>query len=273
MLSIAFGPLAFPVAPLILLCTLAAATIVARRLTSSGDPARAESAVWTAAALGVATARAGHVLSHAEAYLASPWAMIDLRDGGWLAPAGFVAAAAWLAWWAWASPALRRRLGAAALTAMAVWTLGTLAVVVAGAPKALPAELVLTEHPSGRVVRLPEALAGGPAVVNLWASWCGPCRAEMPTLAAARLRDRDIRFLFVNQGESADVVRAFLEREGLDLDGVWLDPASALGPAVGSGGLPTTLFIDARGRTVDAHFGVLNQAALQARVQLLRRRD
>ena len=108
-------------------------------------------------------------------------------------------------------------------------------------------------------------------MVNLWASWCAPCRAEMPLLAAAQQRERDVRFVFVNQGETAAAVQAYLQREGLALEGVWLDPTSALGPAVGSRGLPTTLFYDARGRRVDAHFGVLNAAALQARLRDLRR--
>ena len=64
----------------------------------------------------------------------------------------------------------------------------------------------------------------------------------------------------------------YLQRERLELQGVWLDPANALGPAVGSKGLPTTLFFDAAGRRVHAHFGVLNAAALQARLNDLRQR-
>ena len=65
-------------------------------------------------------------------------------------------------------------------------------------------------------------------------------------------------------------MHAYLQREGLALDGVWLDAASQAGPAFGSRGLPTTLFFDAQGRRVDAHFGVLNAAALQARLQDMR---
>jgi thiol-disulfide isomerase/thioredoxin len=120
------------------------------------------------------------------------------------------------------------------------------------------------------VLPLSALLTGRPTVVNLWASWCGPCRSEMPMLAAAQQRERGVRFLFVNQGETAASVQAYLQREGLALDGVWLDAASRSGPAFGSRGLPTTLFFDARGRRVDAHFGVLNAAALQAHLHELR---
>ena len=92
----------------------------------------------------------------------------------------------------------------------------------------------------------------------------------MPLLAAAQAREAGLRFLFVNQGESVGAVRAYLIDQDLALQQVLLDPASALGPAVGSRGLPTTLFYDARGRLVDAHFGVLNGAALAARLRALR---
>jgi thiol-disulfide isomerase/thioredoxin len=103
-------------------------------------------------------------------------------------------------------------------------------------------------------------------VVNLWATWCGPCRAEMPVLAAAQRARPDVRFVFANQGEGPEVVQRYLAAERLALQDVWLDIGSGLGPALGSRGLPTTVFFDADGTRVDAHFGLLNAAALQARL-------
>lgn len=273
MLSISIGPWALPVAPLVLLVAVWLATALARRMAGPADGARAENALWIATALGLLAARVGHVVGHAEAYLASPWAMLDVRDGGWFAPAGLFVGGLWLARRAWASTPLRRALGLATLAGAAVWTAGSTAAYFAGggSSSAEPPSVLLTAVDSGRTLTLPEAVADQPAVVNLWASWCAPCRAEMPLLAAAQQRERDVRFVFVNQGESAAAVQAYLQREGLALEGVWLDPTSTLGPAVGSRGLPTTLFYDARGRRVDAHFGVLNAAALQARLRDLRR--
>ena len=88
--------------------------------------------------------------------------------------------------------------------------------------------------------------------------------------AAAQQREAQIGFLFVNQGESDAAVRSYLASLGLPLREVLLDAGSKLGPAVGSRGLPTTLFYDARGKLVDAHFGVLNAPALESRLRTLR---
>jgi len=89
-------------------------------------------------------------------------------------------------------------------------------------------------------------------------------------LAAAQQRETKIGFLFVNEGESDSAVRGYLAGARLPLREMLLDPNSKLGPAVGSNGLPTTLFYDADGKLVDAHFGVLNAPALEGRLRSLR---
>lgn len=88
-------------------------------------------------------------------------------------------------------------------------------------------------------------------------------------LVAAQEREKSVDILFVNQGESADVVRSYIGRNHPNLNHVWLDPNTELGPAMGSRGLPTTLFIDAAGHVVDAHMGVLNGPALSSKLQQL----
>lgn len=120
------------------------------------------------------------------------------------------------------------------------------------------------------MLSLTEAARGRPVVVNLWASWCGPCRVEMPMLAAAQQREPTVAFLFVNQGESPATVQSFLQQQGFTLREVLLDSGSSLGQAIASRGLPITLFFDAKGRQVDAHFGILNPAALESRLRQLR---
>ncbi len=165
-------------------------------------------------------------------------------------------------------PQCRRPLAVAALAGLLVWSAGSL-LTGARDSAAMPTTVLETLEGS-RPLDLRTAAAGRPVVVNLWASWCGPCRQEMPTLAAAQQREDKVGILFVNQGESQAAVRAYLSSLGLPLRDVLLDPGSQLGPAVGSRGLPTTLFYDARGTLIDAHFGVLNAPALESRLRALR---
>ena len=274
MLSVPLGPLALPVLPLVLMLAVWVAAALARRLAPTGVAAATENMVWSAAAVGLLAARVAHVLRYADAYFASPLAWVDIRDGGWMPPVGWVVAGLWLLWRGWQQPVIRRALGGAALCAGVIWTAGLAMVwVTSDTPtqQQVP-DVMLTELNGARTLGLPQLIAGKPTVVNLWATWCGPCRAEMPTLAAAQQHTPEVAFIFVNQGEPPATVAAYLQHSGLTLANVWLDPASRLGPAAGSRGLPTTLFFDAAGKRLDAHFGMLNAAALQVQLDHLRGR-
>lgn len=272
MLSIALGPLALPAAPLLLLISAWLSSWLADRSalrgstaapTQSGKP-KAGQALIHAVLAGLATARLSHVALHHDAYWAEPWAIVDLRDGGWQVAMGWVAGLAWLAWQVWRHAAWREALAVGAAAGSVVWWLGTFALT-AMASRDLP-DLMLTDLRNGQTVRLREVASRGPVVVNLWATWCGPCRREMPVLAAAQARHPGVAFVFVNQGESAESVRRYLDAEQLNLATVLLDPTSKLGPALGSSGLPTTVFFDRLGRRTDAHLGALNSAALAAKL-------
>lgn len=270
MLSISLGPVALPVAPVLLLAAVWSASWLASRVAARNGPGgdAAGNGILAAAAIGLLAARLVHLASNADLYLADPLSAFDVRDGGWHTLAGFVTGCAWLAWRGWRAPPLRRPLAWAAVAGLCGWGAATLALG-GREPPPLPA-LPLQALDGGAAVSLRQAAAGRPVVVNLWAGWCGPCRQEMPLLAAAQQRETDVGFLFVNQGEAAPAVRRYLAGLGPPLREVLLDPGSTLGPAVGSGGLPTTLFYDERGRLVDAHFGVLNAPALERRLRLLR---
>ena len=124
---------------------------------------------------------------------------------------------------------------------------------------------------AGESADLTTLAKGQPMVVNLWASWCPPCRREMPVLAAAQQRETGVTFVFANQAEGADTALRYLRTHAFTLANVVFDPRAELGHAVGSTGLPTTLFYDASGRLVNAHLGELSPASLASQLNALRK--
>ena len=267
MLSIPLGPLSLPFEPVLLMACIGLASWLAGRLAGVALAQDAGNAVFGATVAGLLAARLVHLLLYADVYAAAPLSALDVRDGGWQGTSGMLVGALWLVWRGRLLPALRRPLAGGLLAGAVLWTAGTLLTRTVGSD-VLPA-MTLIELDGGASVALPQAARGRPVVVNLWATWCGPCRREMPVLADAQARQTAIGFLFVNQGESATAVQSYLRAEKLALREVLLDGGSLLGPAVGSRGLPTTLFYDARGRLVDAHVGALNAAALEGRLRRL----
>jgi cytochrome oxidase Cu insertion factor (SCO1/SenC/PrrC family)/thiol-disulfide isomerase/thioredoxin len=118
---------------------------------------------------------------------------------------------------------------------------------------------------SGLAQRL-RSLRGHPVVLNEWASWCPPCRIEMPFLAAAASRYAGrVDFVGLNVRDQAPAARRFLAQHPLGYPS-FADPdgtaAARLGPSVG---LPTTVFLDASGKVVSVHMGQYSSAAALVR--------
>ena len=170
MLSISLGPVALPVAPLLLLGAVWGASWLASRLASRGPEheasAAAGNAVLHAALFGLLAARLAHLALEAAAYTASPWSALDVRDGGWHLPTGVVAGAAWLLWRGRRWPALRRPLAIGGVAGMAFWLAASLATSLGQAKEMPPG--VLTALNGGAQLTLSQAARGRPVVVNLW---------------------------------------------------------------------------------------------------------
>lgn len=112
----------------------------------------------------------------------------------------------------------------------------------------------------GTSFRLSDHLAddGRPVVLNLWASWCGPCRAEMPAFDAASGTHTDVFFLGVAVEDNPDDARAFAAEVGVSY-ALAIDEAERVGSRYFSPGLPATFFISAEGTIVRTVFGGLDE--------------
>lgn len=212
------------------------------------------------------TARIAFVALWFEQYRAAPWTVFDIRDGGFHGWAGLAAAIVYLAVCGWRHRPLRKALALASLAGVLVWGFAT---GVLGMTERAPLPTLALTTLTGAPTTL-ASLAGKPVVVNLWASWCPPCLREMPVLAKAQQQEKDVHFVFVNQGEDAAIAARYLDAAPFTLTNVWLDPGAALGRAIGSTALPTTLFYDAGGRLVDTHLGALSTASLASKLTQLR---
>jgi thiol-disulfide isomerase/thioredoxin len=112
-------------------------------------------------------------------------------------------------------------------------------------------------------------LRGNPAVINFWATWCAPCREEIPVLQAAHAEHgrRGVAFLAVTD-ELPTTVRPFMEQINMTLP-VWYDPGGRAGQRYAIQSIPTTFFLDADGRLVARHTGALTRRQLEAYLQQL----
>jgi len=116
---------------------------------------------------------------------------------------------------------------------------------------------------AGRVVSI-EGLRGRLILVNNWATWCPPCKDEIPELEAYQAAHQAEGFLVVaiESGETADQVNAFVHENGVTLT-VWLDPTGSALDAFQNWDLPSSYVIDRDGRLRMAWTGAINQATLE----------
>jgi len=106
-------------------------------------------------------------------------------------------------------------------------------------------------------------LAGEPAVVNFWASWCPPCVAEMPDFERVHLDVRDeVRFVGINTQDSLPEAQRLVEETGVTYD-LGLDPNGELFREFGVVSMPSTFFVTDEGTVAHRHAGLLTEAQLR----------
>ncbi len=109
----------------------------------------------------------------------------------------------------------------------------------------------------GNEVSLSE-LSGQPVIINFWATWCAPCRLEMPELQKTyeEHQDQDLVILAINEQEQTQDVRDFFDEMGFTFTPL-LDSEGEVGRAYGMVGLPSTFFINTSGEVAAVHRGIL----------------
>lgn len=114
------------------------------------------------------------------------------------------------------------------------------------------------EDPNGSMTRLSD-FRGKPLLVNLWATWCGPCVAEMPTLDTLAGREAErLQVIVVSQDNSRALVDGWWAKRSFKKLKPYLDSKNDLGFAYDSGMLPTTILYDAQGKEVWRVIGGMN---------------
>jgi cytochrome c biogenesis protein CcmG, thiol:disulfide interchange protein DsbE len=110
---------------------------------------------------------------------------------------------------------------------------------------------------------------GTPMVVNFWAAWCPPCRAEAPLLSAAAERHGDrVRFIGVDVQDNRADAEAYISQYGLPYPSVF-DPANAIGPGYDLFAPPATLFFNANGDLVRTIPGQISEQDLHDGIRLI----
>ena len=254
---VTLGPLAFPIERLLAVALMWAFVAGSLWLVRKDAPL-ARRMPWAALGIGIVAARLSFVQSHWDAYRPEPATMVYFWQGGFDPVAGIIAAAAVVAVGMRSVRDIARPLLVLAV-ASGLW-FGYRHLEEQAPRTPFPKAIQLADL-DGRPVSLDD-LRGRALVVNLWASWCGPCRREMPMFVEVASTRPGLTVPLVNQGEDRRLIRRFLEAEGLPADNILPDRGASLMRLTGSSGLPTTLFVRSDGRIEEAHLGELSRAAL-----------
>ncbi len=259
--AISIGPFAFDVERLAAILGIGVFLALASLLSSR---AGSRLGLWSTMTLvlGLIGARAGHVLPHLESFFVEPWRILAFWQGGFSATgalAGILIAAVLV---------LRRSFrllpwAAGSLAAGGLIWFSTLALLGTSAAIAAPDTRLATLD--GRSIVLSER-AGRPLVVNLWASWCPPCRREMPMMAEMARSHPQIDFIFANQAEAAARIADYLTEAGIAIETVIADQTSLLSRHYGAPGLPATLFIHPDGTLAASHLGEISRESLSEQI-------
>lgn len=250
------GPLAFSADRLLAVAAVIAILAIGSRERWFGKGA--ERKVWLALVAGLVCARAGFVVHHHAVFADEPAGILAFWDGGFELPVGIATATVT---GLIVSRGRARFFLPSLILAASGLTVG-LETMARHTPPAIPAAPIENLDGSSTAVLSGD---GKPKVINLWASWCAPCRREMPLLENAAAAETGIDFLFINTGEDQATVAEFVREASMDPRWIFRDPAGQWAATYG-GALPTTIFLDRNGKVVSVHSGEISRPALAVKI-------
>ena len=139
------------------------------------------------------------------------------------------------------------------------------------APQPAPDFTVYDEE--GNEITLSALMDGKPTVLNFWASWCGPCRSEMPHIQEAYERlGGEVSFVMINmtdgQRETRESAEEYMAESGWTFS-IYFDSDYDAAMTYGAYSLPQTYFIDAEGRLIAAARGSMSAEVLQSGIDMI----
>ena len=176
---------------------------------------------------------------------------------------------------AWRTPGPRRRIAIGAgialvvLVTVALWQgasqpAGTTSSPLVGRTgKRAPSFTLASLSEAGRPLSL-DSFRGRPLVINFWASWCIPCRTEMPLIEQAyRSEGGKVQFLGIDSNDTTGAAQSFAKQVGVTYPVVF-DGTGDVAINYGLFGLPTTIFISPSGTITGRFIGQLHDSSLQS---------
>lgn len=216
--------------------------------------------------VGIVLARLGFITAHWPDFREDPLSMVYLWQGGFSLVTAAIGVAVVSLYHLWRVPQNAPFAGIALAAATAV---ANVAYQISGEAGALPLPNNVFLTLAGDPVVLADR-GGKPLVINLWATWCPPCRRELPMMVDVASGRTDVDVVFANQGEGPSIIDHYLTRKGLTLDTVILDSGQQLFSHYGALGLPATLFIAADGSLQGSHLGEISRSQLNAQIERLK---
>ena len=150
---------------------------------------------------------------------------------------------------------------------------GEAAVEGEGESAPQPAPDFTVYNAEGNEITLSALMDGKPTVLNFWASWCGPCRSEMPHIQEAYERlGGEVSFVMINmtdgQRETQESAEEYMAESGWTFP-IYFDSDYDAAMTYGAYSLPQTYFIDAEGRLIAAARGSMSAEVLQSGIDMI----